>query len=85
MGTPDQDAERGASPKQRALPVHGMQERGEMGGANLEKECTPFVRGLIQERGGIPQDLWRPHTARQNGAEGSGEEGRESTGFRDPH
>ena len=63
-GTPDQEAEEGAPPQQRVLPAHGMQERGEVrgtphqegeGGATPEQESMPFVHGLIQEMGVIPQ------------------------------
>ena len=37
------------------------------------------MHGLIQEMVGRPQDLQMPHTARRNGVEGAGEEGRETT------
>ena len=88
VGTPDQDAEGGGPPEQRAIPAHGMQERGRWGdtppsrwgwGATPNQERTPFVHGLIQEMGGSPQDLQRPHTAKRSGAEGVGEKLWETT------
>ena len=33
-------------------------------GTTTNQECTPFMRGLIQEMRGGPQDLHRPPTAR---------------------
>ena len=41
------------------------------GGAPPDQECTPFVRDLIQEMRGSPQDLQRPHTATRCGVEGA--------------
>ena len=58
----------------------GTPHREGEGGAPSKQDHTPFMRGLIQEMGGSPQDLQRPHTSRQSGVEGAGEEGRESTG-----
>ena len=44
--------------------------KGGEGGAPPEQECTPFVRGLIQEMGG-GQDLQRPPTAGRSGSKGA--------------
>ena len=81
VGAPDQDAEGEYPPNQRALPVHGMQERGggapgKGGGAPPEQERMPFVRGLIQEMGGSPQDLRSPPPTAilSKGGEGAGGE-----------
>ena len=63
-GTPDQEAEEGTPPQQRALPAHGIQVRGEVqgtphqegeGGAPPDQERMTFVHGLINEMGGSPQ------------------------------
>ena len=53
------------------------------GVATPNQERHPFVRSLMQEMGCSPQDLQRPHTARQRGADGAGEEGRKSSGVRE--
>ena len=41
----------------------GLHLEGE-GGAPPEQERKPFIHGLTQDMGGIPQDLQMPHTAR---------------------
>ena len=71
----------GDPPDQRAPPTHGMQGRGGERGDNIppegeggpppEQAHTPFVRGLIQEMGGNPQDLISPPPP-QDGARGRG-------------
>ena len=54
-------------------PAHSLQERE--GGSPPKQERTPFVRGPIQEMGGIPQDPRSPPTTRLSGEEGAiGEE-----------
>ena len=66
--TPDCVSKKGTPPEQRALPAHGIQERGEggetprqegEGGAPPKQERTPFLHGLIQDVGHGPQDLQR--------------------------
>ena len=73
----------GAPPNQRALPA---QQAGEGGGGGTpqpegeggtppKQAHTPFVRGLIQEMGGNPQDLSNPPSPPQDEAKGRGSEG----------
>ena len=90
--TPNSEDTNGVPPEQHVIPEHSMQERGAVGGTPYqegeggqppEQERTPFVLGLIQEMRDNPQDLQRTHTSRQSGAEGAGEEGRESKGVRE--
>ena len=68
-------------PKQRAPPAHGMQGQGGGGAGNIQPEGergplpdqvrTPFMRGLIQEMEGNPQDQRSPPpNARQSEGEG---------------
>ena len=55
----------------------GTPDQEREGGAPPEQEHTPFVRGLLHEIWGVPQDLHIPPlpTARQSGMEGArGEE-----------
>ena len=84
-GRVDQATGEGTPTEQRALPAHGMQERGVEGGGNPqpkeeggtppEQARTPFMRGLIQEMGGNPQDLSNPPSPPQDEAKGRGSEG----------
>ena len=70
-GGPTPKEATGVPPEQRGHPAHVMQEqeggrgghspaRRRGGGAPPEQARTPFLRGLIQEMGGNPQDLRRP-------------------------
>ena len=90
-GGPDQATGEGAPPDQRALPAHRMQEQGGEGGstphpdgeggAPPEQARTPFVRGLIQDMGGNPQDLSSPPTTMRR-SEGEGIRGEAHGGTR---
>ena len=74
-------ASRGPS-EQCAPPTHGMQGQGREGAGNIQPEGkggpppnqarTPFLRGLIQEMGGKPQDLRSPPPPTQDEARGRG-------------
>ena len=69
-GTHNQTNSPRGPPEHRAPPAHGMQGRGGESGARPQPKgeggpppdqpLTPFVRVLIQEMGGNPQDMQSP-------------------------